>query len=252
MTTNDSWAGRVALVTGASSGIGRAVAFDLLQLGMKVAVWARREERLQELHTGPGVDERRLLIQQVDLRDADGIPGHFEGIRDRWGGIDVLVNNAGLGHKAPLISGDTELWREILMVNVLALSVCTREAVRDMQRRGVAGHIIHISSMSAHRVPPTGAMYAASKHAVAALTEALRQELRALDSQIRISAISPGFVETEFAERRLRSAEQARETYERYPCLQPEDIARAVRFMLEQPQHIQCHDLLVRPTQQST
>jgi len=139
----------------------------------------------------------------------------------------------------------------MLEVNVLGLSVCTREAVQRMRRRGIDdGHIIHISSMSSHRVPPGSGMYAATKFAVRALTEALRKELREQGSSIRVGAISPGYVETEFAERYHGSREMADETYSRFPVLQPEDIADAVCYMIDTPPHVQIHDMLMRPTEQ--
>jgi NADP-dependent 3-hydroxy acid dehydrogenase YdfG len=107
----------------------------------------------------------------------------FGAIREKFGGVDVLVNNAGLGHDAPLTSGATDEWREMLELNVLALCICTREAIADMRRRGDDGHVVHVSSLAAHRVPPGSGVYAATKFAVRALTEALRQELRALGSK---------------------------------------------------------------------
>ncbi|MBW2256555.1 MAG: SDR family NAD(P)-dependent oxidoreductase, partial [Deltaproteobacteria bacterium] len=110
------------------------------------------------------------------------------------------------------------------------------EAVQDMRVRGDDGHVIHISSMSGYRVAPGGGVYAATKHAVRALTEALRGELRKLRSGIRVTSISPGFVET----------------YGRYPVLQVDDIARSVAYVLAQPPHVQVHDILLRPTQQDT
>jgi NADP-dependent 3-hydroxy acid dehydrogenase YdfG len=160
-----------------------------------------------------------------------------------------LINNAGLGHHSPLLTGSPSHWKEILDVNVLALSHCSMLAVEQMRQRGDDGSIIHVSSMSAHRVTQSG-MYSASKFAVRALTEGLRLELRELGSNIRVGAISPGFVETEFAERYHKSAEKARETYSRYPVIQSEDVAEQVLFMLKQPAHVQIHDILVRPTQQ--
>ena len=132
----------------------------------------------------------------------------------------------------------------------LALSVCTREAVSDMRRRGDDGHIVHISSMSAYRVPSASGMYSASKFAVRALTEALRLELHALGSGIRVSAISPGFVETEFAAVYHQSEERARATYARYKVLEANDVAEGVLYLLSQPPHVQIHDLLMRPTAQ--
>ena len=162
----------------------------------------------------------------------------------------MLVNNAGLGHDAPLTSGKTEHWRDMLEVNILALCVCTREAVAQMHDRGGDGYIIHISSMSGHRVPGGSGVYSATKFAVRSLTEGLRAELRAQASRVRISAISPGFVETEFAAQYHRSEDTAREIYSRFPVLQADDIAEAVRYLLGSPQHVQVHDILMRPTEQ--
>jgi 17beta-estradiol 17-dehydrogenase / 3beta-hydroxysteroid 3-dehydrogenase len=243
------WRDRVALVTGASSGIGRAIATYLAGAGMRVAACARRRDRLEALRAEHG---DRVLALEVDVRDEDRVRAAWAEVGATWGGIDVLVNNAGLGHKAPLVSGDTAMWREMLEVNVLALCVCTREAVADLRRRGAEGHIIHVSSMSAHRVPPGSGMYSATKFAVRSLTEGLRTELRELGLPIRVTAISPGFVETEFAEKYHRSAAAAEQTYGRYKVLEPGDVAKAVAYALAQPAHVQVHDLLMRPTEQGS
>jgi NADP-dependent 3-hydroxy acid dehydrogenase YdfG len=244
--TMERWKGKVALVTGASSGIGAATARMLAGAGMKVAVCARRAERLQALaRSTDGIE-----AHACDLRDTDAIVHLFDAVRARWGGVDVLVNNAGLGHSAPLVDGTTEMWREMLDVNVLALCVATREAVKDMRARGDDGHVVHVSSMAAYRVPPGSGVYSATKFAVRSLTEGLRVELRGLGSNIRVSAISPGFVETEFAEKYHRSAETARKTYGRFQVLTPEDVAEAIRFVLAAPPHAQVHDVLMRPTRQ--
>jgi len=242
-----AWTGKVALVTGASSGIGRATARRLADEGMRVMACARRKEALEELAAST---EGEIAIEAVDLRDEAQIRSLLSATKDRFGGVDVLVNNAGLGHHAPLMSGETAHWREMLEVNVLALCVCTREAVQDMQARGVAGHVIHVSSMAAHRVPAGSGVYSATKYAVRSLTEGLRQELREAGSPIRVTAISPGFVETEFAARYHRSEEAAAKTYGRFPVLQSEDIAEAVVYVLSQPPHVQVHDVLMRPTDQ--
>jgi NADP-dependent 3-hydroxy acid dehydrogenase YdfG len=246
----ERWAGRVALVTGASAGIGRATARRLAQGGMKLVLAARRAERLDALAEELAGEGAEVFAQPTDLRDPGAIDALFEATRARFGGVDVLINNAGLGHAAPLTSGDTEAWREMLEVNVLALCVCTREAVKDMRARGDDGHVIHVSSMAAHRVPGGSGVYSATKYAVRSLTEGLRQELRALGSAIRVSAISPGFVETEFAARYHRSEEKARETYSRFKVLEDADVAEAIAFTLAAPPHMQVHDILVRPTDQ--
>ncbi len=246
----ERWRDRVALVTGASSGIGRAVAGALCSDGMKVVVTARREERLLQIAREMEPFGGTLCPVKADLRDDSDIARLFSVVRERFGGVDVLVNNAGLGRRAPLMEGPAEDWREMLDVNVYALCLCTREAVADMRRRGDDGHVIHVSSMGGHRVPQGSGVYAATKFAVRALTESLRQELRAAGSDIRVSAISPGFVETEFAEVFSRDPAAAEATYGRFPVLQPEDVAEMVRFVLSNPAHVQVHDLLVRPTRQ--
>ena len=243
----------VAAITGASSGIGTAIATQLAADGYNLALCARREQRLAQLanilSSQHGVE---VLTQTVDLRDEAQILDWFDAIATRFNRLDVLVNNAGLGHKESLSSGSTEKWRETLDVNVIALCICTREAIKLMRTLGNdSGHIVHISSMSGHRVPGSG-MYSASKFAVRALTEGLRQELRADQSAIRISSISPGFVETEFAEKYSGSAEAAQQVYSQFPVLQPKDIANGVGYILSQPDYVQVHDLLLRPTQQSS
>lgn len=243
----------VAVITGASSGIGTAIAARMAADGYDLALGARRHQRLQELaallEQQHGV---KVYTQAVDLRQESQILDWFAAIAAQFNRLDVLVNNAGLGYRETLTQGDTERWRETLDVNVLALCICTREAVKLMRQLNQdRGHVVHISSMSGHRVPSSG-MYSASKFAVRALTEGLRQELRADKSSIRISSISPGFVETEFAEKYTGSQEQAAQVYEQFPVLQASDIAGGVAYILAQPSHVQVHDLLLRPTQQTS
>jgi NADP-dependent 3-hydroxy acid dehydrogenase YdfG len=250
MSDMKGWRGRAALVTGASSGIGREVALALLADGLNVAICARRKERLDELVAASGAPAERVLAMTADLRREEQILALFDAVRGRWGGVDALVNNAGVGYRSPLTSGDSEKWREMLEVNVLALCICTREALRDMEARGVAGHVIHISSMAAHRVPHGSGVYSATKFAVRSLTEGLRQELREAGSPVRVTAISPGFVETGFAALYHDSEERARQTYSRFKVLEGRDVADAVRYVLGQPPHVQIHDVLMRPTEQ--
>ena len=242
----------VVLVTGASSGIGRAIATHLAMAGYRVAVCGRRLARLTELAKMLQSQGYTMRPYAADLRQEGDILSLFAQIRQDWGGVNILVNNAGLGHRQSLIDGETEPWREMLEVNVLGLCICTREAIADMRAQGDRGDIIHISSMSGHRVPTGSGVYAATKFAVRALTEGLRQELRERGSDIRVSSISPGFVETEFAEKYAKSAEHAQTVYSQFPVLQPEDIAEAVQYILSQPKHVQIHDILLRPTQQSS
>jgi NADP-dependent 3-hydroxy acid dehydrogenase YdfG len=244
-------AGRSAVVTGASSGIGAAAARALAAAGAAVTVGARRVERLERLAIELTATGARIAVQPTDMRREDDVVQLIAAARAHFGGVDILVNNAGLGRRAPLSASPTEPWREMLEVNVLGLAIATREAIQDMERRGVAGHIVHVSSMAGHRVPgPDSGFYAGTKFAVRAMTEGLRQELRARQSPIRVTAISPGYVETEFAEVFAGSAAAARETYSRIKVLEARDIAEAILWVVTQPPHVEVHDVLVRPTAQ--
>lgn len=238
---------KVALVTGASSGIGRAVARRLSAAGLKLVLSARREDRLTALANElPGP----TLVAPADLTKESEIHRVFTQLRSKFGGVDVMINNAGLGYFSPLMTGDSDKWREMLDVNVLALCICTREAISDMRSRGDRGHVVHIGSMAGHRVPQGSGVYAATKFAVRAVTEGLRQELREAKSQIRVSAISPGIVETGFHANFHLSEEAAREYYGRFRVLEAEDVANAVAFVLGAPDHVQVHDILMRPRDQ--
>ena len=239
----------VAVVTGASSGIGLVIAQHLSKAGYDLALCARRHERLATVAKHLEANGSAVLTQPTDLRDESQILSFFTAIDERFGRLDALINNAGLGHKESLMTGRTEAWREMLDVNVLALCVCTREAVQRMTAVN-SGHIINISSMSGHRVPALTGIYSATKFAVRSLSETLRRELRAAQSDIRISSISPGIVETEFAQKYHQSAEKAQETYSQFPGLQADDIAKSVLYILQQPQHVEVNDILVRPSQQ--
>jgi NADP-dependent 3-hydroxy acid dehydrogenase YdfG len=247
----DSLAGKRAVVTGASSGIGAETARALAAAGASVVLGARRRERLEALATELGATGASVVVQAADMRREDDIRRLFEVARAEFGGVDILVNNAGLGLGAPLGSGETERWREMLEVNVLGVAIATREAIQDMERRGAAGHVVHVSSMAAHRVPgPDSGMYAATKFAVRALTEGLRQELRARQSPIRVSAVSPGYVLTEFTDVFTGRPGAGAELGARLRVLDARDVAEAVVWVVSRPPHVEVHDVLVRPTAQ--
>jgi NADP-dependent 3-hydroxy acid dehydrogenase YdfG len=249
----ERWKGRVALITGASSGIGRAVAATLAGKNLRVALCARREECLVELAGEIESKSGAVLVLPTDLRDEEQVRAAFNSVRARWGGVDVLINNAGVGYKTPLYEGDMDRWKEMIEVNILGLSQCAFEAISDMRERGDDGYIINISSMSAHRHKPGSignAIYGATKRAVRSLNESIRMELRSLDSDIRVTAVSPGRVETEFAARFLQDEKAGKIAYQQIRALQPEDIAEMIRFILSSPPHVEIHDLLVRPTGQ--
>jgi 17beta-estradiol 17-dehydrogenase / 3beta-hydroxysteroid 3-dehydrogenase len=246
-------AGRTALVTGASSGIGAETARALATAGAAVVVAARRRDRLEALAAELAKRGAAVLAVATDMRQEPDIVGCFAAARERFGGVDVLVNNAGLGRGAPISSASSEPWREMLEVNVLGLAIATREAIRDMERRGTAGHVVNVASMAAHRVPgPESGMYAATKFAVRALTEGVRQELRAKQSAIRVSLVSPGYVATEFADvfAGRPGALEALQARLNVTMLEGTDVARAILWVVTQPPHVEVHDVLVRPTQQ--
>uniref|UniRef100_A0A669EEX0 Dehydrogenase/reductase SDR family member 11 n=1 Tax=Oreochromis niloticus TaxID=8128 RepID=A0A669EEX0_ORENI len=242
----DRWRGRVALVTGASVGIGAAVAVELVRHGMKVVGCARDVAKIQKLAAEcqsaghPGV----LVPFKCDLTKEEEILSMFAAIKEQQKGVDVCINNAGLGHPERLLNGKTGSWKNIIDVNVLALSICTREAYQSMKERNVDdGHIININSISGHQVIPAAEIhfYTASKYAVTALTEGLRQELRAENTHIRATSISPGLVVTEFVSR-ANNPDQVAGIYAAYKSLQAKDLASAVTYVLSAPPHVQVCD----------
>jgi 17beta-estradiol 17-dehydrogenase / 3beta-hydroxysteroid 3-dehydrogenase len=239
--------GKSVVVTGASSGIGAAVTRALAAEGARLTIGARRVDRLERLAEEIGVD--RVTVVKTDMRVEEDVVRLIAAARDRFGGVDALVNNAGLGRRAPVSSAPTELWREMLETNVLGLLIATREAVQDMERRKSGGHVVQVSSMAGHRVPgPDSGVYAGTKFAVRAITEGLRQELRARQSPIRVAIVSPGYVDTEFAEVFVGPGGAPQPP--RIMQLSADDVARAIVWVLTQPPHVEVHDVLLRPTQQ--
>lgn len=243
-------AGKAVVVTGASSGIGERIARDLGARGAKLTLVARREARLSDLarEIGAGGGHGPLVVA-ADLREEAEIRGAFARSDEHWGRLDVLVNNAGLGRETSWHDGRTEDWREMLDVNVLALSIATREALSRFPESG--GHVVHISSMAGHRVPPGESFYAATKHFVRGMTESLRMELRARHSRTRVSSISPGFVKSEFHETYYGSdRELLEERHPRFRMLDAADVSAAVLYVLEAPDHVAVHDVLLRSNEQ--
>lgn len=255
MYTMQRWKNRVALITGASSGIGWEAAKTLAGEGMRVAICARRQNRLEKLAGEMKTESAMILPIPTDVRVPQEVSRAFEKIRSVWGGVDVLINSAGVGYKSPICDGDLARWQEMLEVNILGLCHCTYEAIQDLRDRGDDGHIILISSIGAYRHKPGSignGVYVASKRAVRSLTESIRMELRSLNSKIRVTAISPGLVETEFTPRFLQDYKAGQSVYQKTQTLQPQDIAEMIRFILACPPHVQIHDLIVRPTEQES
>lgn len=248
----DKWIGRVALVTGASSGIGSAIAERMVKAGIKVVGCARNIKPIQDLADKLQGQKGCLSAVQCDLQKDEDIMSLFASIKDQHGGVDICVNSAGLGIAAPLLSGSSDQWRTMMEVNVIALCACSREAYKSMRERSVDdGHIIHISSLGAHMVPRAAEshFYSASKWAVKSILEGMRMELKDAKTNIRVTGISPGLVETEFAGR-MRGEETAKAMYTRIKPLQASDIADAVEYALSAKPHVQVHDVIIWPTQE--
>ncbi|XP_050724047.1 uncharacterized protein LOC127002278 [Eriocheir sinensis] len=259
----ERWSGRVALVTGASMGIGASVARRLVAEGMKVVGADRRIDKLQALTDELKGQRGTFIPIKCDLTKDEEVLAMFTKIKKDLGGVDVCINNAGFTHNKSLLDGSPKEWREMMDLNVVALCLCTRESIASMRERGADdGYIIHISrkcpeswigygdvSLASYEVPPQKELrfYSATKFAVRALTEGLRQELRESNSNIRISAISPGVVETEFAVNchLVEDASAAKKYYEELGCLSPEDITATLVHLLSAPPHVQVSLLLV-------
>ncbi|XP_048762545.2 dehydrogenase/reductase SDR family member 11-like [Ostrea edulis] len=251
----ERWVGRVALVTGSSVGIGAGITRALVKHGMKVVGCAENVKQIEEIQNELKSEKGQYIPMKCDVTKEDEILAMFERIQTELGGVDIFINNAGLAHCAPLLSGNTADWRHMLEVNVLGLCICTREAFQQMQRNGVEdGHIFLINSMSGHRVVsiPEGHFYSATKHAVSGLLEGIRNELREMKSHIRVTSVSPGLVYTEFPKRMYNSEEKAKAIYSVFKCLEAEDLADAVVYALSAPPHVQIHDIRMRSTEQTS
>jgi len=251
----ERWSGRVALVTGASVGIGAAICEMLVKHGLKVVGCAKRVHKIQELSeklSGPGT----LTGIKCDLTETEEINAMFEEIKRVHGGVDICINNAGYSGGSSLLNVSVEEMRGMLDVNVVALTYLTQLSINNMKERNVEeGHVININSMSGHRIPPGSSKtryYSATKAAVNFLTEGFRQEVRDAKLPIRIGQLCPGVVVTEFLQTMTGcSAEEAGAHYEKTPALTAEDMANAVQYMIESPKHMQIHDIMVRPTDQT-
>ncbi|MCW1923226.1 SDR family NAD(P)-dependent oxidoreductase [Luteolibacter arcticus] len=227
--------GPIVLVTGASSGIGRALSEMLVNRGAAVLGVTRRPESLP-----PGV-----APIQADLTKRDEILEVF----NHLGRINALVNCAGVAYLARISDGNPTDWEEMWRVNVMALALCCQLSLRHFPKQG--GRIVNVSSMSGHRVPPTGGFYAPTKFAVRAITDALRNELKATGSPVQVACVSPGFVDTPLLDQYFRGREDAlRKTRDSMTMLKPEDVALSILSILEAPTHVEIGDILMRSSDQ--
>lgn len=250
----EKWLGKVAVVTGVSSGIGAAVATQLVEAGLKVVGLARRKEKCEELSKALAGKRGEFVYVTADVSKEDDVLRAYEWIERNVGPVHILVNNAGVTRATRLVDGETNLWKEVLDTNVLGLCMMTREAVRNMRKNNVDGHIVHINSLSGHRIAyfPTLNVYPASKYAVTALTETLRQELNSIGSKIKISSVSPGVVDTEMLKVGAIQDYAKLAIAANSSMLKPQDIADSILYILSTPPHVQIHDVIIRPQGQST
>ncbi len=241
--------GRVALVTGASSGIGEATAVALAEAGASVAIAARRRDRLESLASRLRSMGADVLVLEADLLDEHVAQRIVADTERHFGKLDILVNNAGVMYLEPVIDADLRRWRRMLELNVLSLIASTQAALGGMRTRH-DGHIVNISSTAGRIANPNAAAYSATKFGVGAFSESLRREVHA--DNIRVSVIEPGVVETELREHIGHAATKA--SLDTWAAsmrqLQPEDVADAIVFCVTRPSHVNVNEILIRPTDQ--
>ncbi|SHH26553.1 SDR family NAD(P)-dependent oxidoreductase [Geodermatophilus nigrescens] len=241
--------GKVALVTGASSGIGEATAVALAGAGAAVAVGARRADRLEALAGRLRDGGARVLTLDLDVTDEASCRAAVARTREELGGLDVLVNNAGVMLLGTIVGADVEDWRRMLSTNVLGLMYMTHAAIDGMVEQG-SGDVVNISSVAGRTARKGAGVYNASKWAVNAFSESLRQEVTTRG--VRISLVEPGAVATELTDHITQPEAKAasqRMAAEMTP-LQAEDVARAIAYVVSQPPHVAVNEVLVRPTAQ--
>ncbi len=241
--------GKVALVTGASSGIGEATALALAQAGAAVAIGARRADRLEALAAKLRDDGARVLALDLDVTDEAACRDAVARTRTELGGLDVLVNNAGVMLLGTIVGADVEDWRRMLSTNVLGLMYTTHAAIDGMLEQG-SGDVVNVSSVAGRTARKGAGVYNASKWAVNAFSESLRQEVTTRG--VRVSLVEPGAVATELTDHITQpdaKADVQRMVGGMTP-LQAEDVARAIVYVVTQPPHVAVNEVLVRPTQQ--
>ncbi|XP_034107430.1 farnesol dehydrogenase-like isoform X3 [Drosophila albomicans] len=244
----DRWQNRVAVVTGASSGIGSAIVVDLVNAGLIVVGLARRVERVKELQKLVPAGRRDKLIPiQCDVGNEASVKAAFDAIEQQLGGIDILINNAGTLQDGQLVDMPISKVQQTVQTNIMGIVMCTQRAFASMKKRNFDGHVVLINSILGHKVfgptagsAPQSNIYPPTKYAVTALTEMYRQEFLGLGTRIKITSISPGVVDTEIVPDRVRDAVSD-------TMLKSEDISQAVLFTLSTPPHMQVHEITIKP-----
>lgn len=245
-------AGRLALVTGASAGIGEAIARRLARDGANLALWARRADRLARLAEEIAADSGvKVDTGAVDVRDYDTVRAEAARVTEAAGIPDIVVNNAGLAVGMRSVQdADVDAWNRMIDTNVKGVLFVSRAFLPAMLERD-SGHIVNIGSISGRQVYPRGNVYCASKYAVRAITEG--SNLDVLGSGVRVSGVTPGLVETEFSLVRFGGDEErAQAVYEGANALRPEDVADVVSFVVNTPPHVNVADTVVFPSGQGS
>ncbi len=240
----------VVFVSGASSGIGAACAHAFARQGARLVLAARRTDRLDALRDELAADAD-VRVAGLDVRDEGAVSAAVDALPDDWKSIEVLVNNAGLSRGlGPLHEGQLEDWNEMIDTNIKGLLHVDRAVIPLMVARG-RGTVIHIGSIAGRQTYLGGNVYCATKHAVRALSDALRLDL--LGSGVRVACIDPGMVQTEFSEVRFHGdRERAKAVYRGMTPLTAEDVAEVVIFVSTRPPHVGIAEVLVLPTDQAS
>jgi clavulanate-9-aldehyde reducatase len=239
---------KVVAITGASSGIGEATALACAKAGAKVALGARRTDRIEQLAARINDDGGRAVAIETDVGDEGSARAFVEGAREQLGGLHGLVNNAGVMLLGAVEGADTDQWRQMIDVNCLGLLYCTHAAIPIMREEG-GGHIVNLSSVAGRVASLGSAVYNMTKWGVGGFSEGLRQEV--LHANIRVTVIEPGYVETELQGHNegnpivMEAMEKMREQID---PLQASDIADAITHALTRPQHVAINEVLIRPT----
>jgi len=240
---------KVIVITGGSSGIGYSTAKALAKKGAKIVAGARRLDKLETLKKEITDDGGEIIICETDVTKKSDCDNLVKQAIDKYGTVDVLINNAGLMPLSFVKSLKIDEWDRMIDVNIKGVLYCTAAVVPTMVEKK-SGHIVNISSVAGRVVFPAGSVYCATKHAVTAFSEGLRQEL-SVRKNIRITSIEPGVVQTELTNTITEKALEAFvEKHKEMEGLKAEDISNAIIFALDAPNHVNVNEILVRPTAQ--
>ena len=239
---------KTALITGATSGIGRATAHEFAKHGINLILCGRRQSRLDIIKKA--LDrETKVHTLNFDVRNKKEVFDAIASLPEEFKSINILINNAGNAHGLdPIQDGNLDDWDAMMDINVKGLLYMSKAVIPQMTERH-SGHIINIGSSAGKEVYPKGNVYCGSKHAVLAITEGMRIDLNPYG--IKVTAINPGLVETEFSQVRFKGDKAADSVYKGYKALQAEDIAEIIYFAISRPSHVNIADLLVLPSAQA-